>query len=299
MPVKTLFENELCKWIDVEAPNTNDLQYLHDTYNINKLLLDDTIEPNHLPKFEQYDSVKFFLTREYIESARHNLNTISDVSTKLSLFLLDGIIITIHRTENKNINEYRQELESTKEIVTTDKIALNLALRVLKSYDDGNKKLIEKMDQLENDIFIKNVKSSVFIRDLYKVKRKAALGSRLLNISDDWVRKFKTLNLSESEVVDLIDSHKDVIADFEHLNAQAANLIAMFLAFSDQKANQVMKILAIYSVYFLPITFLAGLYGMNFTYMPELTQRYGYFILLGIMALIVLVTFFYFKRKKW
>lgn len=299
MPVKTLFENELCKWIDVEAPNTNDLQYLHDTYNINKLLLDDTIEPNHLPKFEQYDSVKFFLTREYIESARHNLNTISDVSTKLSLFLLDGIIITIHRTENKSINEYRQELESTKEIVTTDKIALNLALRVLKSYDDGNKKLIEKMDQLENDIFIKNVKSSVFIRDLYKVKRKAALGSRLLNISDDWVRKFKTLNLSESEVVDLIDSHKDVIADFEHLNAQAANLIAMFLAFSDQKANQVMKILAIYSVYFLPITFLAGLYGMNFTYMPELTQRYGYFILLGIMALIVLVTFFYFKRKKW
>ncbi|HLU84402.1 MAG TPA: CorA family divalent cation transporter [Vicingaceae bacterium] len=147
--------------------------------------------------------------------------------------------------------------------------------------------------------FVKNTKSSLFIRNLYKVKRKAALGARLLNISDDWVRTFKTLDLSESEVVDLVDSYKDAVADFEHLNIQAANLIAMFLAFSDQKANQVMKLLAIYSVYFLPITFLAGLYGMNFNYMPELTAKYGYFAVLGIMVLIVLITFFYFKKKKW
>src|SRR5690606_3585280 len=299
MPVKILFKNELCEWIDVEAPNANDLQHLQDTYKINKLLLDDTIEPNHLPKFEQHENIKFFLTREFLETERQNLNTISDVSTKLSFFLLNGIIITVHRTKNKSIQDYVQQLNTLSEPVTAHKIALNLALKVFKSYDNGNKSLIEEMDQLENDIFIKNTKSSLFIRDLYKIKRKAALGSRLLNISDDWVRTFKTLDLSESEVVDLVDSYKDAVADFEHLNIQAANLIAMFLAFSDQKANQVMKLLAIYSVYFLPITFLAGLYGMNFNYMPELTAKYGYFAVLGIMVLIVLITFFYFKKKKW
>lgn len=299
MSVNTLFKNEFCEWIDVEAPNAIDLQHLQEIYKINKLLLDDTIEPNHLPKFEQHENLKFFLTREFLETERQNLNTISDVSTKLSIFLLDGIIITVHRTKNKSIQDYLQQLNTSKDSVTTHKIALNLALKVFKSYDNGNKNLIEEMDQLENDIFIKNTKSSHFIRELYKVKRKAALGSRLLNISDDWVRKFKTLDLSEGEVVDLVDSYKDAVADFEHLNIQAANLIAMFLAFSDQKANQVMKLLAIYSVYFLPITFLAGVYGMNFSYMPELTQKYGYFILLGIMAIIVLVTFFYFKKKKW
>jgi magnesium transporter len=73
----------------------------------------------------------------------------------------------------------------------------------------------------------------------------------------------------------------------------------MFLALSDQKANQVMKMLAIYSVYFLPITFIAGVYGMNFEYMPEITKPYGYFATLGLMGLIVIITFIYVRRKKW
>jgi len=155
MPVKILFKNELCEWIDVEAPNANDLQHLQDTYKINKLLLDDTIEPNHLPKFEQHENIKFFLTREFLETERQNLNTISDVSTKLSFFLLNGIIITVHRTKNKSIQDYVQQLNTLSEPVTAHKIALNLALKVFKSYDNGNRNLIEEMDQLENDIFIK------------------------------------------------------------------------------------------------------------------------------------------------
>jgi magnesium transporter len=73
----------------------------------------------------------------------------------------------------------------------------------------------------------------------------------------------------------------------------------MFIALSDQKANQVMKMLAIYSVYFLPITFIAGLYGMNFDHMPEIHTEYGYFATVGVMVLIVIITFIYFRRKKW
>jgi magnesium transporter len=73
----------------------------------------------------------------------------------------------------------------------------------------------------------------------------------------------------------------------------------MFLALSDQKANQVMKVLAIYSVYFLPITFIAGVYGMNFDHMPELHSKYGYYITIGVMLTIVIVTFIYARRKQW
>ena len=73
----------------------------------------------------------------------------------------------------------------------------------------------------------------------------------------------------------------------------------MFLALSDQKANQVMKVLAIYSVYFLPITFIAGVYGMNFDQMPELHSKYGYYITIGVMLTIVIVTFIYARRKQW
>ena len=117
-------------------------------------------------------------------------------------------------------------------------------------------------------------------------------------MSADWVDKFKKLSLADTEITDLKDKYKDVIADFDHLNSQALNLISMFLALSDQKANQTMKILTRFSVYFLPITFLAGLYGMNFENMPELSLKYGYVATLILMAVIVLSTFIYFRRKK-
>ena len=300
MPIVIIFRNNHCEWIDVEAPTQEDLNFLHDRYEINTLLLEDTIDPNHLPKFEQDNHVKFFLMRENTELERASLNTISDVSTKLGVFVVNNVIITIHRMKNRTVYDFKKEvyLDENKEI-TADKIALNLALKVLKSFDDESKNLLETMDNIENEIFLKNTNSSNQIRRLYKMKRKSGLNTRILNISADWVEKFKLLKIEDSAFVDLKDKYKDVIADFDHLNAQVTNLIQMYLAITDQKANQVMKVLAIYSMYFFPITFIAGIYGMNFEFMPELKHKYGYFLTLGLMALIALLTFIYVRRKRW
>ena len=300
MPIEIIYRNEHCEWIDVEAPTQEDLNFLHDRYNINTLLLEDTIDPNHLPKFEQDDGVKFFLMRENTELERTNLNTISDISTKLGIFLFQNIIITVHRMKNRSVYEFKKEiLLPEHESIITDTIALKLALKVMKSFDEESQNLLETMDNIENEIFLKTTNHSNQIRRLYKLKRKSGLNARILNISADWIDKFKTLNLSDTEVSDLKDKHKDVIADFEHLNAQVTNLISMFLAMSDQKANQVMKVLAIYSMYFFPITFIAGIYGMNFENMPELHQPLGYFMTLGLMAFITLLTFIYVRKKRW
>ena len=300
MPIEIIYRNEHWEWIDVEAPTQEDLNFLHERYNINTLLLEDTIDPNHLPKFEQDNGVKFFLMRENTELERTNLNTISDISTKLGIFLFQNMIITVHRMKNRSIYEFKKEIVLPEhESITTDKIALKLALKVMKSFDEESQNLMETMDNIENEIFLKTTNNSNQIRRLYKLKRKSGLNARILNISTDWIDKFKTLNLSDTEVSDLKDKHKDVIADFEHLNAQVTNLISMFLAMSDQKAYQVMKVLAIYSMYFFPITFIAGIYGMNFENMPELQQPLGYFLTLGLMGFITLLTFIYVRRKRW
>ena len=299
MPIEIIYRNNRCEWIDVEAPTDEDLGFLHERYNINVLLLEDTIDANHLPKYEEDGNLKFFLTRENTELERSSLNNISDISTKLGIFLVDGVIITIHRMRNRSIYEYKKEVLVEKNEITTDSIALNLALKVMKSFDDESKNLLETLDNLENEIFLKTTNTSAQIRRLYKLKRKSGLNSRILNISSDWVENFKKLNLAETETSDLRDKHKDALTDFDHLNVQITNLISMSLALTDQKANQVMKLLAMYSVYFLPITFIAGLYGMNFKFMPELEYKYGYYLTVGFMVLIVVVTFIYFRRKKW
>lgn len=300
MPIEIIYRNPHCEWIDVETPTQEDLDYLQERYEINSLLLEDTVDPNHLPKFEQYNLVKFFLMRENTELERANLNTISDISTKLGVFVVGNVIITIHRMKNRSIYDFKKEVYlEENQLITPDKIALNLALKVMKSYDDESKNLLEIMDNLENEIFLKNTNSSNQIRRLYKMKRKSGLNTRILGMSADWIEKFRLLKIEESEFVDLKDKYKDVVADFDHLNAQVTNLIQMYLAITDQKANQVMKVLAIYSMYFFPITFIAGVYGMNFEFMPELKHYYAYFITLGVMAAIVIITFIYVRRKKW
>lgn len=299
MPIDTIYRDSQCEWVDVEAPTAEDLKFLHERYEINNLLLEDTMDPNHLPKYEEDGNIKFFLLRESTELERKNLNTISDISTKIGIFLLENTIITIHRMKTRSISETKKQLTGMQAEVSPSKIALMLALLIMKSFDDESVSLLETMDNIENEIFLKNTNHTNQIRRLYKLKRKSGLNSRVLTISTDAVDKFKLLNLQDSEIVDLKDKHKDVVADFDHLNIQITNLISMFLALSDQKANQVMKVLAIYSVYFLPITFIAGVYGMNFDNMPELHHKYGYFITLGIMALVVICTFIYARRKQW
>jgi magnesium transporter len=299
MPINTIYRDSGCEWIDVEAPTEEDMKYLHERYEINNLLLEDTLDPNHLPKYEEDGNVKFFLLRESTELERKNLNTISDISTKIGIFLLDKTIITVHRMKTKSIVDTKKLLSDSQKDTHPHKIALMISLVIMKSFDDEAISLFETMDNIENEIFLKNTNHTNQIRRLYKLKRKSGLNSRVLTISNDAIDKFKLLDLEDSEIVDLKDKQKDVVADFDHLNIQITNLISMFLALSDQKANQVMKVLAIYSVYFLPITFIAGLYGMNFDNMPELHTKHGYFYTLGLMAVIVICTFIYARRKQW
>lgn len=299
MPIDTIYRDSQCEWVDVEAPTPEDLLFLHERYEINNFLLEDTLDPNHLPKYEESGHIRFFLLRESTELERKSLNTISDISTKIGIFLLGKTIITVHRMKTKSISETRKQISALKDDMTAESIALKIALLIMKSFDDESVSLFETMDNIENEIFLKNTNHTNQIRRLYKLKRKSGLNFRVLSISTDAIDKFKLLGLQESEMVDLKDKHKDVVADFDHLNIQITNLISMFLALSDQKANQVMKVLAVYSVYFLPITFIAGVYGMNFDHMPELHHKYGYFLTLGFMALVVFCTFLYARRKQW
>ena len=300
MAVSILHETENYKWIDVIDLKPEEISEISQKYNINHLLLEDCIDPNHLPKFENLGDLKFFLTRLNTSTERLSLNTISDVRTKLGIFLRETLILTVHRVENDAIKNVLKELKNKKfESENPYKIALELAQKIFKSFEEENEILLDQLDKMENEIFLKNVSNSAQIKRLYRFKRKVGLNLKVLNLSSEWVNSYEKLPLEEIEIKDLKDSYKDATSDFDHLNLQTTNLISLFLALSDQKANQVMKMLAIYSVYFLPITFIAGLYGMNFDNMPEIHTQYGYFITLGIMAAIVITTFLYMRRKKW
>lgn len=91
------------------------------------------------------------------------------------------------------------------------------------------------------------------------------------------------------QIIDTIDNHRDILSSLQDL----------YLSELSMKMNKVMQFLTIITSIFVPITFLAGIYGMNFQYMPELGYKFGYFIILGLMIIIAVCMIFIFKRKKW
>jgi magnesium transporter len=90
-------------------------------------------------------------------------------------------------------------------------------------------------------------------------------------------------------VIDTIESFRDMLSGLHDI----------YLSSISNKMNEVMKVLTIFAAIFIPLTFMAGVYGMNFEYMPELRWKYGYFVLLGLMAFVGFGMLFFFKKKKW
>ena len=100
---------------------------------------------------------------------------------------------------------------------------------------------------------------------------------------------FKELVYNCQMVSELTDSYSEMLND--QLNFYHTTM--------STKLNEIMKFLTIFSVIFIPLTFIAGIYGTNFTYLPEINYKYGYFVMLGVMAVVAIIMIFYFKRKRW
>jgi magnesium transporter len=102
-----------------------------------------------------------------------------------------------------------------------------------------------------------------------------------------------------SEIQDIRDSQIKLQLFYEQLTEDALNLVSMYMSLSANKSNEVMKVLTIFSAYFLPLTFIVGVYGMNFEFMPELEWKYGYPMIIGFMLLVFILIYSWFRRKKW
>ena len=98
---------------------------------------------------------------------------------------------------------------------------------------------------------------------------------------------------------DVRDQHLKMQTLFNLVMDDCNNLLNLSMSFSSKKTNDVMKVLTKFSVFFLPITFIAGVYGMNFRYMPELAQKWGYPVALALMAIVTGIIYAWFKKKNW
>ena len=289
--------NNQFTWIDITGPSLDDLTAVAEKYALNHHNLQDCLEPDHLPKFEEGDPFNFIILRKVLEETNKGAS-IHALTTKIAIFFDEDTIVTIHRVPHPDLFPICEQLIQSGKIASIGSFLLKIVARVQHSYSRFASELNLQIEETETRLFIKK-QATESIESLFLLKRRASLCKKLLLLTGEVVSAVQHRQKKSSEVQDIRDSQIKLQLFYDQLTEDALNLVSMYMSISANKTNDVMKVLTIFSAYFLPLTFIVGVYGMNFEFMPELEWTYGYPLVLGLMVVVFLLIYFWFRRKKW
>lgn len=285
-------------WIDVTNPSEQELTELALKFHLHPNAVQDCLEPEHLPKYEEMENSVFIVTRVYDSLQTTDADTIQEVTRKISIFITEKTLITVHRTEQVLLKEVEAKFISTNKCSDIHQLLLHILNYSILSFDTQAEKLADEIDFYESKIFLKS-KLPNLLKSLYQIKRKVSVIKRILTISKDTVNKVGEKFRKDATYREMRDNFILQETLYDQLSEDINNLLSLYLSISGQKTNEVIRVLTIFSVFFMPLTFIVGIYGMNFDHMPELRWEYGYLYSMLAMVLVTIIIYLWFKRKNW
>ncbi|MFM7629745.1 MAG: CorA family divalent cation transporter [Algoriphagus sp.] len=286
---KTSFAN--FEWIDLENPKLSELSELIKPYGLNIHLVKDLLQVGHLPKLEKVDEFNFLILRAFSANQNAKLTTIPELTNKIGFFFTNEILISVHQKQFTFLSEISGHFENPEALI------LKITEKMISSYQAPADWLSEEMDKFEGNIFLNHGKL-FSVESLYFAKAKARACKKIMILTQTVLNHLSVHNINQTHLQDLKESVSSLILQFEDFLDEANSLLSIYISSNSQKTNEVMKLLTIFSAFFLPLTFLVGVYGMNFKFMPELNWEYGYYLTWGAMFGISLTIFIWFKRRK-
>ena len=228
-------------------------------------------------------------------------------SEHLAMVLFQDSLIMFHESDTEGFDLVKERIRNANGRIrsrSADYLMFALMDYVIDHYFQVLESLTDRVELIEDRIF-QGTSDNSLANDIQQLKKEVLrirravkplndITSRLVRnegdlISDQTKLFFKDLQDHISQVNESVEMNREMIW----------GLMDMHMTLISNKMNEVMKMLTIIATIFIPLSFFAGIYGMNFEYMPELSYKYGYFILLGAMSLLILGMIFYFRRKKW
>ncbi len=290
---------EVCNfWIDVTNPNEAELLDLATKYQLHPNAVQDCLEPDHLPKYEELGNSSFIVLRVYDTIQSNDADTIQEVTRKIAIFVMADKIITVHRTEQPLLQSIKQKFIDTNVCLDKHELLLHIINASFLSYDAPSDKLISEIDFYETRIFLRT-KLPNLLKNLYHIKRKVSVIRRILTLSKEITAKVEEGFKKDAMYREMRDNYIQETTVYDQLNEDINNLLSLYLSISGQRTNEVIRVLTIFSVFFMPLTFIVGIYGMNFEHMPELTWEYGYYYSIVSMIAVTIIIYLWFKRKQW
>ena len=290
-------------WVDMESPTEADERVLLDVFKFHPLTVEDCRENRHYPKVEEFDSYIYFIVHGVTaDTSSDRFNTI-----ELDGFLGPNYVITYHHDMFRSINNVKQLLRTTP--VACQRGPAFLLHQILDQVVDFYSPVLgdfdERIDRLEEDIFtLKRPNNEILLvimdlkRSVLRLRRISGKQMDILHrmsrgefalIPDEMRPFYRDVYDHLVRVVDLAESYRDLIS----------GSLEAYLSVVSNRLNEIMKVLTIFSAVMLPLTFIAGVYGMNFENMPELHSRYGYYGVWIIMIVVAAGMLLFFRKRGW
>lgn len=291
-------------WINVDGiHDVNLIQKIDEHFGIHPLVLEDIVNTAQRPKIEDFgENIYIVLKMLYFDPQGTEI-----ISEQVSILLGHNYVISFQETEGFDVfNTIRERIRSNKGRVRkmgADYLAYCLLDCIVDYYFIILEKLDEKIEKLEEELVVKTkpeIPQAIHVlkRDMiFLLKQIWPLREVINNFQHMESRLIKKTtgvyvrNVYDhaAQVIDTIETFRDILFGMYHL--YVSNL--------SNKLNEVMKVLTIIATIFIPLNFIASVYGMNFKYMPELEWRWGYYDILVVMCLIAITMLLYFRRQKW
>ena len=308
--LKRYKENGHVSWINVCGLHEVDkLARIGEIFDIHPLILEDILNVNHLPKLEDYDNYLFLISKMIEVDEKNPDLKMEQVSFVLSK---DNCLITFQEVEGDVFNNIRDRLRGDKGRIR--KLGADyLMYRLLDTIVDNYFYILQDMDEIieniEDDLIYDPNRST--IETIHSMRKKIIKLRRAVTPLRDIIFSIERERypyIAKSTYIflrDLYDHIRQNIETMENYREILNGMLEIYLSSSGQKLNEVVKVLTIISTIFIPLTFLAGIYGMNFNTevskwnMPELTWQYGYPAVIIVMVVIAAAMLLFFKKKDW
>jgi magnesium transporter len=299
----TLLQQADCRWLDVVNPSPDDLRQLAHDYAIHPVLLADCLDPEHLPKYEASGSCVFVIIRAYDVAAPVESFTVQQLTRKLVLVLLEGKLLTIHRTPLPFLSQYAQGLAAQPRPLTPSRLFYEICKEAMVTYDQAFLGFENRLEALE-EAAVSGAKAGTGVLEIFlqvrQEARRLSTIKRLLWHSSAIFQRLPPLHENEKIYAhDLQETVHSLMFFADELADDAHTLGNLELSLNAHRNNQVIRVLTLFSVFFMPLTFIVGVYGMNFEHMPELHSPHGYGVVWLVMVAIALGIAFWFKKRQW
>ncbi|WP_423802030.1 magnesium/cobalt transporter CorA [Neobacillus sp. SAB-20_R2A] len=284
-------------WIDFNQPTDEEIEFLRDPLSFHPLAIEDCIHHLQRPKLDYYDNYTFFVTQSL------NQETIS--KEEVDFFLSGNYIVTFHHNPSMEINEVWNRLSQSPHIQKWDPshVLYNIIDKMVDNYFPPIYKIEDRLSEIDENSTGRSME--VLLEDLFDTRHQLlSLRHTITPMRDLIYRMLNSQRMTEMQgkMVYFSDIHDHLLKLTEMIEANrelTTDIRDSYISINSHQTNHVMKVLTVITTIFMPLTFIAGLYGMNFHYMPELNWTYGYFAVLFLMFLVGLWMFLWFKKKGW